>query len=533
MRLACPSCQKPFEADDDLAGAPGLLLCESCLALAATPPPHVPRPRLLSSPFLDGPESGDPVSLRDLEPNSDPNSDAEPVSVSDLEPASLPDLDSVAAVAPPPSSFGIGLPRKPVIPKVLPNATAATPVPVFAAIRIPAPRASAELEPPSEDEPKREKNDPTPAAAAAAEPTPTVPSAVEPTSVEPTPDSAEADRRVLAMRHEGDGAPPPDSGVVGLHGGIFGEAKPKPSVLPPAPLIESKTRPPSEPTSAPVPLLPLVEADESMPSSRKDRTPAEPPGLLAPVLQLGPATPRSKTPGPAALAETVRPAARETGERTRPSLFASWSLAVSAVSISAAVIVVTLYGRDPAPTAASADSARTGSAPQGETAPAPTQAHESARPTPQQEPAPTAVASATSVPTVATSAGPTRPAVATSAATTAATPATTTPQASPSPPATAPAPASAGAAFDKTAAKAALAAGAAQAAACKQPDDPEGGARVLVTFAPSGRVQSAQVVGSPFQGTRTGACIARAFKGLTVPAFDGEPVVVTKDVSIH
>jgi hypothetical protein len=512
MRLACPSCQKPFEADDDLAGAPGLLLCEPCTALAATPPPHVPRPRLLSSPFLEGPESGDPVSLRDLEPSSD----GEPVSLRDLEPASLPDLDSVAAVAPPPTSFGIGVPRKPVIPKVLPSVPPGTPTPAFAAIRIPAPRPPTDAEPPSEDEPKVmapatskdvdvDVDVPTPAVASVAEPTPTVPSAVEPTSAETTPDSAEADRRVLAMRHDGEAAHAPDSGVVGLHGGLLGQAKPKPSVL--------------------------VDADESLPSSRRNRGAAQAPGLLAPVLQIAPATPRSTTPTPVTLGDK-RPTARTTDneERKKPNAIASWSLAVSSVSISAAVIVVTLYGRSPAPTATSAESARVESAPQGETPPARTRARE--------EPAPNVVASATSVPTVATSAGPTRPAVATSAATTAATPATTTPPTSPSTPAvatTAPpsAPANAGAAFDKAAAKAALATAAAQATACKQPEDPEGGARVLVTFAPSGRVHSAQVVGSPFQGTRTGACIARAFKGLNVPAFDGEPVQVTKDVSIR
>jgi hypothetical protein len=527
MRLACPSCQKPFEADDDLAGAPGLLLCEACLALAATPPPHVPRPRLLSSPFLEGPDSGEPVSLQDLEPNSD---GAEPVSLRDLEPAALPDLDSVAAVVPPPSSFGVGLPRKPVIPKVLPTTPPAAP---GAGIRIPAPRTFTDVEPPSEDEPRRvdaaaEKAELTPAAASAAEPTPTVPSAVEPVSGEPTPDSAQADRRVLAERHESDAAHPPDSGVVGLRGGIFGEAKPKPAALPPTTVLDpatSKARAGSEPTSAPVPLVPLVEADESLPSSRKNRAPGEPPGLLAPVLQIAPATPRSKTPAPVTLAETAR-AAGDAKERARPNLFASWSLAVASVSISAAVIVVTLYGRSSEPTppaVASADSVRTGAAPQREKAP-------------EEETTPTVVASATSAPPVATSAGPTRPAAATSAPT-AVTRATTTPPTSPSTPATtaspAPAPASAGGALDKAAAKAALAAGAAQAAGCRQPDDPEGSARVLVTFAPSGRVQSAQVVGSPFQGTRTGACIARAFKGLNVPPFDGDPVVVTKDVRIH
>ncbi len=101
------------------------------------------------------------------------------------------------------------------------------------------------------------------------------------------------------------------------------------------------------------------------------------------------------------------------------------------------------------------------------------------------------------------------------------------------PPPVVAAPAAAGGDFDQGAARVALAMAAAQAASCKQPDDPGGGARVSVTFAPSGRAMSAQVVGPPFQGTKTGACVATTFRGATVPPFAGDPVTVSKTVSLH
>lgn len=89
-----------------------------------------------------------------------------------------------------------------------------------------------------------------------------------------------------------------------------------------------------------------------------------------------------------------------------------------------------------------------------------------------------------------------------------------------------------GAEFDKGAASAALGTAVGQAAACKQPGDPSGTARVSVTFAPSGRVTVANVAGPPFAGTATGSCIARAFKTATVPAFSGDAVTVSKTVNI-
>jgi hypothetical protein len=256
---------------------------------------------------------------------------------------------------------------------------------------------------------------------------------------------------------------------------------------------------------------------------------------------------------------------------------ASWAVAVSAVSVSAAVIVVTLHD-----SGAKHSDPATSQTVHGEPRPAETRASDPAqRPAPQPEklaeaaptavvattaaeeaavPSARAVATSTSTPTSSTAALATAAPVASvapvAAVATVAPPATTTTRTTPPPTAAAPAPAPAppptpaptapkepaapppapaalGGAFDRASAKVVLSAAAAQAAGCKQPDDPAGGARVTVTFSPSGRVMSAQVVGPPFQGTKTGACIATAFRGLTVPAFDGDPIAVTKEVNLH
>src|SRR5690606_22441640 len=73
--------------------------------------------------------------------------------------------------------------------------------------------------------------------------------------------------------------------------------------------------------------------------------------------------------------------------------------------------------------------------------------------------------------------------------------------------------------FDAQAAKLALGDGASQASSCRRGDDPRGTAEVLITFAPSGRVTSANVHGAPFGGTQTGGCVAAAMRQATVPPF--------------
>lgn len=87
--------------------------------------------------------------------------------------------------------------------------------------------------------------------------------------------------------------------------------------------------------------------------------------------------------------------------------------------------------------------------------------------------------------------------------------------------------------FNKDAAVAALNAAVAQAAGCRQEGDPNGTARVVVTFAPSGRVTSANLSGPPFAGTRTGGCIASTMRRAKIPAFSGSHVTVAKSVVIR
>ncbi|HEY6728102.1 MAG TPA: hypothetical protein VI197_29035 [Polyangiaceae bacterium] len=87
-------------------------------------------------------------------------------------------------------------------------------------------------------------------------------------------------------------------------------------------------------------------------------------------------------------------------------------------------------------------------------------------------------------------------------------------------------------AFDPSAAQAALATAAGQASSCRQDGDPTGVARVVVTFAPSGRVTSATISGPPFAGTQTGSCIARTMRGMSLPAFTGDHMTISKTVVI-
>ena len=88
-------------------------------------------------------------------------------------------------------------------------------------------------------------------------------------------------------------------------------------------------------------------------------------------------------------------------------------------------------------------------------------------------------------------------------------------------------------AFDADAAKRALGASSFTASSCRKGDDPRGTAEVIVTFAPSGRVTSANVNGAPFGGTATGGCIAATLRNATVPPFSGNHVTVRKLVTVR
>lgn len=87
--------------------------------------------------------------------------------------------------------------------------------------------------------------------------------------------------------------------------------------------------------------------------------------------------------------------------------------------------------------------------------------------------------------------------------------------------------------FSTSAAATALREATALASACRKTGDPTGITKVVVTFAPSGRVTRAAITGAPFAGTQTGGCIASRFRTARVPAFSGEHVTVSKTVSIR
>ncbi len=87
--------------------------------------------------------------------------------------------------------------------------------------------------------------------------------------------------------------------------------------------------------------------------------------------------------------------------------------------------------------------------------------------------------------------------------------------------------------FSKASAVSALSAAAGQAPSCKKLGGPTGSGRVTVTFAPSGRVTTANVDGGAFAGTSVGGCVASLFRKAHVPPFSGSAVTVSKSFSIN
>jgi hypothetical protein len=86
--------------------------------------------------------------------------------------------------------------------------------------------------------------------------------------------------------------------------------------------------------------------------------------------------------------------------------------------------------------------------------------------------------------------------------------------------------------FDSSAASAALASAASTIGACKVAGGPAGQGKVQVTFAPTGGVMKAEVVGAPYAGTAAGNCIAAKFQSAKVPAFSGAAKTVAKAFSL-
>lgn len=88
-----------------------------------------------------------------------------------------------------------------------------------------------------------------------------------------------------------------------------------------------------------------------------------------------------------------------------------------------------------------------------------------------------------------------------------------------------------GPAFDAEAASAELARVAAGAGACKVPSGPSGAGRARVLFQMSG-VASSAAISPPFHASPSEACLLTLFKSARVPAFGGQPVIVTKTFRI-
>jgi hypothetical protein len=84
--------------------------------------------------------------------------------------------------------------------------------------------------------------------------------------------------------------------------------------------------------------------------------------------------------------------------------------------------------------------------------------------------------------------------------------------------------------FDRDAVATSLASVAVQT--CKRPKGPTGDGHVVITFAATGQATLAAVDRAPFQGTKVGACVAREFKKVRIPAFKGSPITIGKNFKI-
>lgn len=326
------------------------------------------------------------------------------------------------------------------------------------------------------------------------------------TDDEPPPPSSggRADLGALLSPEGGKRGARSDDLLLQLNGGIFAAGPP---ASPPAPAV----------APAPdAPIAPVLPLDRAPPSVRS-----------RPVDDAADAQEQAEPPRPARSSTAPDPVVSEgrPGNGRRGGL-GGW---VTGGALAAAVATLIAWRLGTAP--AVPPPARETTTPTGE--PARTAAPPPAMPPPRLEPSSPASSSAGSAPSSAPMAKKAPEPSRTNVPAATVAPATPAPAPAPAPaPTLAPAPSPAAGEFDTSAAKAALAAAASAASACKQPDDPGGGARVSVTFAPSGRVTIARVTGS-YQGTPTGSCIARAFRTISVPAFGGDPVTVTKEVAIR
>ena len=302
-------------------------------------------------------------------------------------------------------------------------------------------------------------------------------------------------------------------------------------------LADLAKKPVSEPPPFPIDVeVPVSEPEvvETTPEptpAKRERTPPHAPSLAAVASQTAP-PPRAATVSNPPLKPRKRPAAL---------------IAVAALGLSGAVLASTMLTRQPATDAGSplpAESAepaatthvtRPGS-------PEPTSAEPEPPPSAEAAAAPQSRAAKTPSRPASVGSKPLPPEKVSTPSSLAPRPEPARPEPArtepvrPAPPIT-PRPsaprAPVGAGFDRQAAINALTTQAGQASSCRKGEDPSGTATVIITFAPSGRVTSANVSGPPFAGTPTGGCIAAAFRRARVPEFDGENVTVSKTVVIH
>ncbi|MBL9020951.1 MAG: hypothetical protein JNL21_02075 [Myxococcales bacterium] len=378
---------------------------------------------------------------------------------------------------------------------------------------------------------------------AAKEPEPTKPEPTKPepreglaTTVQPeedqdAPDSAINDLRALARASKMPGHRDHELDEV-LHmggvapGSVMGDAPPPPLVPPDlAALVEKEkdSDKPKKPEGAtkPRPRPPLKEkrAEAPAPAETSIEPPAAPIASAAPARSVKPrASGRPSTTGstrPKSAAPVAKVTEKKEGGGGRALLYLGAAAAFLGVGY-------WLGTRNQAPPPTPAPPVTVVVTQRVPSEPPPAEQIDTAMAA-DPEPAPSASAAGPTTRAPETAAG-SIPASTTTA--TAATPAATTA------PATTTAPTPAVGEFDKGAANAALAGAVASASACKQEGDPSGQAKVQVTFAPSGKVTVANIVGPPFAGTKTGGCIAMAFRSAKVPPFTGDPVTVSKTVAI-
>lgn len=88
--------------------------------------------------------------------------------------------------------------------------------------------------------------------------------------------------------------------------------------------------------------------------------------------------------------------------------------------------------------------------------------------------------------------------------------------------------------FDRTVASASIQRAADGLASCREPAYGSGGARVSLTFAPSGRITQALIEpGSIFLGTPVASCVLAALRTVNVPPFSGEKTTVHTTIRVE